>query len=81
MHVDFEIAYAITCHKAQGSQFSKVIVPIRAARNLDSRMLYTAITRGKTQVVLVGDYNAFSEAVRRPPSELRRCVGFSLEPE
>ena len=43
-HLD--LAYAITVHKAQGSQFKRVIVPIVRTRLLDRTLIYTALTRG-----------------------------------
>lgn len=51
---DFELAYAITVHKAQGSEFSEVIVVIPERRALLSReLLYTALTRSKSRLVLL----------------------------
>ncbi len=56
---ELELAYAITVHKSQGSEFPIVIMPVSwfppvlATRNL----LYTGVTRGKTAVVLVGSEN------------------------
>ncbi len=56
---ELELAYAVTVHKSQGSEFPIVIMPISwfppvlATRNL----LYTAVTRGKQAVVLVGSVN------------------------
>lgn len=56
---ELELAYAITVHKSQGSEFPIVIMPmswfppVLATRNL----LYTGVTRGKTAVVLVGSEN------------------------
>jgi exodeoxyribonuclease V alpha subunit len=56
---ELELAYAITVHKSQGSEFPIVIMPMSwfppmlATRNL----LYTGVTRGKTAVVLVGSEN------------------------
>ena len=53
---DLELAYAITVHKSQGSEFPIIIMPVTwfppmlATRNL----LYTAVTRAKKAVVLVG---------------------------
>jgi exodeoxyribonuclease V alpha subunit len=66
------LAYAITVHKAQGSQWKRVVVPIFESRILDRALLYTAITRAELQVVLVGDWNAFEKAIMEPPSASRR---------
>jgi len=65
-------AYGITIHKSQGSQFERVIIPVRRSRLLDQTLIYTAITRGVEQVVLVGDREAADAAIRNPPSSSRR---------
>lgn len=71
--LDLDHAYAVTCHKCQGSSAPRVIVPIFASRLLDRSWVYTAVTRGERQVVLVGDPAVLAAAVARPPSaELRR---------
>ncbi|MCL1983686.1 MAG: ATP-dependent RecD-like DNA helicase [Clostridiales bacterium] len=62
---EIEPAYAITVHKSQGSEFPVVVMPISwfppvlSTRNL----LYTAVTRGKTAVVLVGSENKMNGMV------------------
>ena len=61
-------AYGITIHKSQGSQFDRVIVPLRQTRLLDQALIYTAITRGVKQVVLVGDLKAATTAILTGPS-------------
>jgi exodeoxyribonuclease V alpha subunit len=70
-----ELGYAVTVHKAQGSQFRRVIVPVSKARNLDRTMLYTAITRATHQVLMVGDHAAASLAARELPHSSHRRVG------
>jgi exodeoxyribonuclease V alpha subunit len=67
-------AYAITVHKSQGSQFARVIVPIRKSRLLDQTLIYTAVTRGVEQVVLVGDREAALAAIQAPASATLRYV-------
>jgi exodeoxyribonuclease V alpha subunit len=67
-------AYAITVHKSQGSQFDRVIVPIRRTRLLDQALVYTAVTRAIVQVVLVGDEEAVVAAIRTPTSAAGRHV-------
>lgn len=71
-----EHAYAISCHKSQGSQFERVIVPVMRNRIMDRTLLYTAVTRAQKQVVLVGDRRAFEEAVAAAPSFSVRETGF-----
>ena len=62
---NIDLAYAITVHKAQGSQFKKVIVPIIRSRLLDRTLIYTAMTRGIEQVVFIGDRGTFVRAIVR----------------
>lgn len=66
------LAYAITIHKSQGSQFRRVIIPVTKSRLLDRTLLYTAVTRAQTQVILVGDVAAAKAAVS--PHPMPRCV-------
>lgn len=73
-----ELAYAITIHKAQGSQFKRVVIPITWCRILDRTLIYTALTRGVEQVVFVGDKNAFHRAIENPPTAYRRNIGFTV---
>ncbi len=67
-------AYCITVHKSQGSQFDRVIVPIRSSKLLDNALLYTAITRGVSQVILVGDIVAAEQAILAPSKASRRTT-------
>jgi len=73
---NLHLAYAVTTHKAQGSQFSRVIVPVTKSRLLDRTLVYTALTRGIEQVVFLGDKQAFAKAVTAPPPASLRKVGF-----
>lgn len=67
-------AYSITVHKSQGSQFERVIVPIRGSQLLDQTLIYTAVTRGVAQVVIVGNLEAVESAIRAPASAARRHI-------
>ncbi len=71
-----ELAYAISVHKAQGSQFNRVVVVISESRILDHALVYTALTRGVRQVVFIGDRVAFERAVREAPLAQRRRTAF-----
>jgi exodeoxyribonuclease V alpha subunit len=75
---NLDLAYAITTHKAQGSQFQRVIMPVIRSRLLDRSLIYTGLTRGVEQVVLIGDREAFNRVVKEPPTSHNRKVGFSL---
>ncbi|KAA0680339.1 AAA family ATPase [Roseomonas genomospecies 6] len=73
--IDLALAYGITCHKAQGSQARRVIIPIYPTRLLDPAWLYTAVTRAEAQAVLVGSRDALTKALRRPWATENRMVG------
>lgn len=73
-----ELAHAITVHKAQGSQFTRVIIPVVRSRLLDRTLIYTALTRAVEQVVFVGDRNALTQAIQASPHSQKRQVGFRL---
>lgn len=63
---DLAPAYAISIHKSQGSEYPVVIVPLLKAHfmMLQRNLLYTAITRGKKKVFIVGEPAAYGMAVR-----------------
>lgn len=69
--------YAITCHKAQGSQFRRVIIPIINGRMIDRTWIYTALTRGVKQVVFVGNVDLIKQAVEKSPTVDERIVGLT----
>ena len=75
--MDLTLAHAITCHKLQGSQVARVVVPIFETRLLDPSWVYTAITRAERQVILVGDLAVLRLALRRPWTSENRRVGFA----
>jgi len=70
---DLALAYAISIHKSQGSEYPIVIVPLLKAHfmMLQRNLLYTAITRGRRKVFLVGDPAAYAMAVRNSESKQR----------
>jgi exodeoxyribonuclease V alpha subunit len=63
-----ETAYAMTIHKSQGSQFdtAAVLLPPAGSRILTRELLYTAVTRARTRLILVGHEEAIRAAVSRP---------------
>lgn len=75
---DIELGYAVTVHKAQGSQWPRVIVPLTGSRLLDRTLVYTAVTRAQQQVILVGDQEAARRAVQAPPRVHNRKVALDL---
>jgi exodeoxyribonuclease V alpha subunit len=72
------LAYAATVHKSQGSEYSAVVIPVHTQHfvMLQRNLLYTAVTRGKRLVVLVGSRKALSLAVRNA-DVAARCSGLA----
>jgi exodeoxyribonuclease V alpha subunit len=60
------LAYAMSIHKSQGSEFQVVILPIThsSQRMLQRNLIYTAITRSKSKLILLGQLSAFDQAVK-----------------
>ena len=60
------LAYAMSIHKSQGSEFPVVILPITSAskRMLERNLIYTAITRAKSKLILLGELQAFEYATQ-----------------
>ncbi len=72
---DISLAYAISIHKSQGSEYPVVIVALLKSHfmMLQRNLLYTAITRGKQRVIVVGEPAAYAMAVRNSDSR-QRCT-------
>ncbi|MCF6523733.1 ATP-dependent RecD-like DNA helicase [Streptomyces sp. JJ36] len=68
-------AYAVTIHRSQGSEYPAVVIPVTTSAwmMLQRNLLYTAVTRAKRLVVLVGSRRALGQAVRTV-SAGRRCT-------
>ncbi|WP_287786720.1 AAA family ATPase [Acidiphilium sp.] len=71
--------WAITVHKAQGSAFRSVIIPVVKCRLLDRAMLYTAITRAKISAILVGEPELIRQATAAPPIAWRRLQALDID--
>lgn len=66
------LAYSITIHKSQGSEFPIVLMPCdKILINLSKNILYTSVTRARSRFVLIGDINAFYNGVKQTDN-LRR---------
>jgi exodeoxyribonuclease V alpha subunit len=70
---EVSLAYAVTIHKAQGSEFPAVVMPIATQHYvlLQRNLVYTGLTRGKTLVVLIGQKKALGIAVRNDRTQRR----------
>jgi exodeoxyribonuclease V alpha subunit len=62
---NLQLAYAVSVHKAQGSEFKMVILPLTLSYRimLKRKLLYTAITRAKEKLVLIGDLYALKHGI------------------
>lgn len=70
---EISLAYAITIHKSQGSEFPAVVIPVATQhyRLLQRNLIYTGITRGKRLLVLIGQKKALGIAVRNDRPQRR----------
>jgi exodeoxyribonuclease V alpha subunit len=59
------LAYAVSIHKSQGSEFRAVIMPLSKAYTimLKRKLLYTAVTRAKEQLIMIGDFESYRRGV------------------
>ena len=73
---DFRLAYAISIHKAQGSEFDVVVLPIVKgySRMLYQKLIYTAVTRAKKKLYLIGDFKALEYASSNSRDNDRRTT-------
>ncbi|MDD3660271.1 MAG: ATP-dependent RecD-like DNA helicase [Lachnospiraceae bacterium] len=73
---ELELAYAITIHKSQGSEYPAVIIPILTGPRMlfNRNLLYTGVTRAKNCVTLLGSRNMISEMIANQ-SEQKRFTG------
>ena len=71
-----ELAYAQTIHKAQGAEYAVVIMPVLSQHKfmLNRNLFYTAITRGKVRVVLVGQESAVAYAILTEDTTTRKTL-------
>jgi exodeoxyribonuclease V alpha subunit len=80
-HIDYEysdldeivLAYAISVHKSQGSEYPAVIIPILTQHYilLQRNLIYTAVTRGQRLVIIVGTRNALAIGINNDKTQKR----------
>ncbi|MBO5247089.1 MAG: ATP-binding domain-containing protein, partial [Eubacterium sp.] len=70
---ELELAYAITIHKSQGSEYPAVVIPLMSGPRplMNRNLLYTAVTRAKSCVTLVGDDSVFAQMVENVQQQER----------
>lgn len=72
-----DLAYALSIHKSQGSEYASVIVPLVADERcsmFQRNLLYTAITRAKKRVILVGDDGSINQCISSVSSNNRKTM-------
>jgi len=74
--MELDLAYAITIHKSQGSEFKTVIIPIHTQyfKMLYRNLIYTGLTRAKDLAVFVGIRKALSMAIRQQDVSQRQTA-------
>ena len=70
---ELELAYAITIHKSQGSEYPAVVIPLLSGPRmlLNRNLLYTAVTRARKCVTIVGSEQTFEEMIRNEKQQQR----------
>ncbi len=70
---ELELAYAITIHKSQGSEYPAVVIPLLSGPSMlmNRNLLYTAVTRARKCVTLVGNDTTFAEMIQNTSQQKR----------
>ncbi len=70
---EFNLAYAISVHKSQGSEYDNVVlvIPSNMKRMLYNKLIYTAVTRAKKSLIIIGNLDSFNLGVQTEYSENR----------
>ena len=73
---DLTLGYALTVHKSQGSQWRRVVICLqRASRIVDRSLIYTALTRAQSEIVLFGNRDQLAQSIAQQKSADRRKIG------
>jgi len=74
--IPVRLAYAQTVHKSQGQEYDTIVLPIMGSfgRQLQRNLIYTAVTRAKKQVILVGEESALTKAVKNDVQDSRNSL-------
>ena len=72
---ELELAYAITIHKSQGSEYPAVVIPLLSGPRplMNRNLLYTAVPRARKCVTLVGDDHVFEQMIENVQEQQRYC--------
>jgi exodeoxyribonuclease V alpha subunit len=75
-----ELGYVLTCHKSQGAAWRRVIICLPASNKstlIERSLVYTAITRSRSEIVVLGNHTHLAEAIAREKATDRRNVGLT----
>lgn len=75
---DLSLGYAVTAHRAQGSQARRVVIPISDGDWIDPTWIYTALTRAEEQAIFVGSHDDLTAALGRMPAYERRICSLRI---
>lgn len=75
------LAYCTSIHKAQGSEFDLVIVVLvqQQSRMLKRNLLYTAVTRAKSKLIMLGNQKAYCQAIADKSSQRQTCLAARIQ--
>ena len=74
-----KLAYAISIHKAQGSEYeTSILCTLSQSEFVERSMLYTAVSRSKRLALILSTQNIMQQGVARPNRSDTLCVGFSV---
>lgn len=75
------LAYAISIHKSQGSEFENVIMPILPSYfvMLKKRLIYTAITRAKKKIIILGQQNSLNQSIKKGDDLRQTSLNIKLQ--
>lgn len=76
---ELELAYVLTIHKSQGSEYKYVFIPMHREQEvmLNRKLIYTAVTRAKTDCVIIGEQKAVDMAIDMQMDETRRLTNLA----
>lgn len=77
---NIKLAYAISIHKSQGSEYPIVIIPLHRSFNkmLSKKLVYTAITRAKRSLIIIGDLSLLNQAQQTQDRRRQTSLAFNL---
>lgn len=78
--MELQLAYAISVHKAQGSEFDAICIPLQMEHfvMLGCNILYTAITRAKKHCILLGEKRALMMAIKKKDEKIRQTALYDI---